>query len=150
MWNLKPNDRLNAWRKLRIDISDHTLDEAITTVLATWSYAPFINTFLAEDLPDDWPDPWILLYDNQYDNLATALGMLYTLYLTDFRNEYKFEIKILREPGTNETFNTVWINDGQYVLNYEYNQVVSKDTLPDDLVVAYRYSATELKALNKV
>lgn len=145
MWNEKPNERLNIWRDFRNNLDNLVFEEAIAKTTTLWSYAPFINTFLPADLINDWPDPWQLVYDNQYDNLAIALGMFYTLVLS--HHKAKYEIVILREPGTSEIFNTVYINDGEYILNYEFNEVLTKQDINNE-VVAHRYSTTDLKLDN--
>ena len=38
-----------------------------------------------------------------------------------------------KDPETGETFNTVWVNDGNSILNYSYDEVVNKKHLPKNL-----------------
>lgn len=147
MWLLRPNERLHDWKQFRNNISSASVDQAINDTCHLWSYAPFVNYYLSPEKPMDWPDPWVLLYENYYCDLAKTLGMLYTLYLSNHygKNIIDLEIKIFKDQNTKDTFNTVWIDQGKYILNFTYNTVVNKTLFDENLILVHRYSVDDLK-----
>lgn len=145
MWTQLPSERLRSWHDFRKEIND--LDElsAIQKTNHLWCYAPFVNHYLTTDQIDQWPGPWELLYENYYCDLAKALGMLYTLYLSDHKDALDMEIRIYTNPDTKQTHNLVWINQGKYVLNLEYDEVVNKHYIDQRLKLKETISIEQLK-----
>lgn len=145
MWNLKPDERLRHWRQFRQEIGLEDLETAIKSTVNLWSYAPYVTHYLHPQDLTSWPDPWALVYENYYCDLARALGMLYTLYLSDHyqRGIQDIEIRILTEPT--DVYNTVWINSGKYILNLEYNTIVNTSSITNDIKTQHRISVKELK-----
>lgn len=121
MFNQYGTDRLNKWKEFRntLEISNSPLED----VAEFWSQAPFVNPYLDPNSPTEWPDPWHLVLDDRYDDLAIALGMLYTIKLTQRFMKTKCEIhtSILPEEKTPRYFLVV---DNSKVLNLEYKNVV--------------------------
>ncbi len=147
MWSLLPNDRLHDWKEFRANIGTVDVHQAIVDTVHLWSYAPFVNYYLPSDDPTQWPDPWTLLYENYYCDLAKALGMLYTLYLSSHykKNINELEIRVFKDSDTKEIFNTVWVDQGKYILNFSYDTVVNKTLFDEKLVLVHRYSVDDLK-----
>lgn len=145
MWTLLPSERLRSWHDFRKEINDLDLTSAIEKINHLWCYAPFVNHYLTTDQIADWPDPWELLYENYYCDLAKALGMLYTLYLSDHKDNLTMEIRIYTNPDTKQTYNLVWINQGKYVLNLEYDEVVNKHYIDQRLKLKETISIEQLK-----
>lgn len=145
MWTLLPSERLRSWHDFRKEINDLDLTSAIEKTNHLWCYAPFVNHYLTTDQIADWPDPWELLYENYYCDLAKALGMLYTLYLSDHKDNLTMEIRIYTNPDTKQTYNLVWINQGKYVLNLEYDEVVNKHYIDQRLKLKETISIEQLK-----
>lgn len=145
MWNLKPNDRLKRWREIRDGLSMLSLDQALIETVHLWSYAPFVNYYLSPDNNPQWPDPWTILHENYYCDIAKALGMLYTIYFTNHRDELSIEFRIYFDPATKNTYNLVWINDGKYVLNFEHDEIVNKEHIEESFKLKYKYDASALK-----
>ena len=100
------------------------------------------DLYLTTDHIEEWPGPWELIYENYYCDLAKALGVVYTLYLSSHRPE--IEIRIYNDPSTKEQYNLVWIDQGKYVLNLSWDEVVNKKQLPKTLTVQHRYGAQDL------
>ena len=146
MWTNGPEKRLLSWREFREHISKLSKEEAILETARLWSQAPISNQYLAADLIDDWPDPWQLIHYNHYDDISITLGMVYTLVLTDDRFD-NIEIIVLHDPGGNP-LHTAWIDNGKYIVNYEYNEVTSVDDLYDDLKIKHNYSYDDLQIKN--
>ena len=147
MWNLRPEERLRKWRSFRKKISDLNLDESLIETSKLWCYAPYVTHYLSPDLVDDWPDPWTLIHENYYCDLAKSLGMLYTLYLSDHYNKTidNLEIRVYKNLENNDVTNTVWVNQGKYILNLMFNTVVNKTLVDDNYQLKYKYNINDLK-----
>ncbi len=131
MWNLLPSERLRCWQDFRKSISQKSFEEALKDTQHLWSYAPYVAHYLTTDRIKEWPGPWELVYENYYCDLAKALGIVYTLYLSDHCPE--MEIRIYNEPSTKEQYNLVWIAKGKYVLNLVHDEVVNKAQVDKNL-----------------
>ena len=147
MWNLPPSDRLRDWKEFRTQLSSLTLEEALTKTNHLWSYAPYVAHYLDPNLKEQFPDPWTLLHENYYCDLAKALGMLYTLYLCDhYSNSIKeLELKIYKNPTNQDIFNTVWINEGKYILNLEFNTIVNNTLVDKNLILTHSFTIEDLQ-----
>jgi hypothetical protein len=145
MWNMRSEDQLKEWRTFRSHIGDLSFDEAVKETVHLWSYAPFVNHYLDHMDPLTWPSPWDLLLDNRFDDTAKALGMLYTLYLSPHGKDHKFEFIIA--DSTLERYNLVQIDEGKYVLNFVFNEVISKEQLEKEVApeIIKTYSETDLQ-----
>ena len=121
------NDRLVAWKEFRdsLEVSEHPLED----VAKLWSQAPFVSAYLDPQNPADWPDPWHLILDLRLDNLAIALGMLYTIKLTQRFIDTKCEIHMSMLSNNEPTY--LLIVDEKHVLNFEYRNVVDIEDLKD-------------------
>ncbi len=120
-------DRLTEWKRFRDRLE--TSPSPLEDLAEFWSRAPFVSDYLDENNPTKWPDPWHLVLDERLDDLAIALGMLYTLKLTQRFMDSDFEIHMSMLPDkTNCHFLLV---DSKYVLNYRYKEVVNASELND-------------------
>jgi len=146
MWNLKSSDRLHEWKLFREDISALPLEKALEKTNHLWSYAPFVNYYISPDRDPEWPDPWTLLHENYYCDIAKSLGIMYTLHLCKHYGNgiESMEIKIYTDPKTREPYNTVWINNGKYILNLIFDSVVNKSLLDKKLILKYNYTISDL------
>jgi hypothetical protein len=141
MWLLTTDQRLAEWKRFRHSINEMPLEKAVAATTHLWSYAPFVNHYLDAAEIANWPDPWTLLADNWYCDLAKALGMLYTLALSD--HTVKLDLKVFRDHNNN-FYNLVWIDDGKYVINYWHDEVVNRTQIEDTLTLVHSYSAEQL------
>jgi len=139
MWALPAEERLAEWKEFRTYIGCFPFDEAVKKVVNYWSMAPFVTHYLNLD-GSNWPGPWDLLAGGMYDNLAIALGMGYTLQLSNHGDHHTFNIVRLQDTVSSEVFNVVMVDDGKYVLNFTYNEVISKEQLGEN-IVATQYLA---------
>lgn len=128
MFKLYNNERLTEWRRFRqqLETSDNPLQE----VAEFWGNAPFVNSYLNPDNPKSWPDPWHLILDDKYDDLGVALGMLYTVKLTQRFMNTPCEIHI-STPVKDSSPRFMLVVDGDWVLNWEYKTVIRKENLPE-------------------
>jgi len=144
MWNLQPEERLREWRSFRLSIGEQDLPIALEKTAHLWSYAPYVTHYLAPDLVQEWPDPWNLINDNYYCDLAKSLGMFYTLYLCEHFNKTidNLELRIYRT--STDVFNTVWVNQGKYILNLEFDSVVNKTSVDENYTLKHKYTVEDL------
>ncbi len=145
MWTLRSDDRLKEWKAFRKMIGDLPFDEAVAKTVHLWSYAPFINHYLDHSEPKDWPTPWELLSDNNYDDVAKALGMLYTLHLSKHGASHKFKLLKVKASSGLENYNLVSIDDEKYILNYTFDEVISKTQIDTEVEVIQSYSDSDLQ-----
>lgn len=133
-------DRLSEWKRFRdrLETSPNPLEE----LADFWSRAPFVNSYLDENNPKEWPDPWHLVLDERLDDLAIALGMLYTLKLTQRFMDTKCEIHMSMLPN-NTTSHWLLVED-KYVLNYKYKEVVDASEL-DNVTTSKLYPTSSKK-----
>lgn len=126
MFNQHGTDRLTEWKEFRDRLENS--NSPFEDVAEFWSHAPFVNQYLNPNSPSEWPDPWHLVLDNHYDDLAIALGMLYTIKLTQRFMKTKCEIhtSIIPKEKSPRYFLVV---DGSKVLNLEYKNVVDFNKL---------------------
>lgn len=142
-WSSMPYERLRLWYDFRQRLSKNTLEFAVQEVQHFWSYAPFVKYYLTTDNYEDWPNPWELLYENIYCDLAKALGIVYTLYLSEHKPD--LEIRVYHDLSTKEYYNLVFVDKGKYVLNYHHDEVVNKKYITNDLVLKKKITTTDLK-----
>ena len=142
MWNQLPGERLRHWQEFRKSISQKALSEAVFDAQHLWCYAPYMAHYLTTDHVEDWPGPWELVYENYYCDLAKALGIVYTLYLSEHRPN--LEIRVYNEPSTKEQYNLVFVDEGKYVLNYIHDEVVNKTQIDPELKLIRTVSSQEL------
>ncbi len=128
MFNLHGTERIAAWKEFRDSLE--TSSNPFLDVAEFWSHAPFVNQYLDPNNSTEWPDPWHLVLDNRLDDLAIALGMLYTIKLTQRFIDTPCEIHTSMSSNKKET-NYFLVVDKKYVLNKEYKNVVSVDELKD-------------------
>ena len=145
MWKLSPPQRLEHWRRLREQISETNIEQALDICAEHWSRAPEAAWYLDPEDIASWPDPWTLIYDNYYCSVAKALGMLYTLHLSSHGAALDLSIRIYADPKNRIRHNLVWINQGKYVLNSADPWVLNNTHVPDSHKLLFDISSNELK-----
>ena len=112
MWPAQFEPRLAAWNQVREISFDQALPDALQSINLWWHHTPWCPYHLHWDDRTTWPDPWQLLSDNVYCDLARALGIMYTIVLSD-RTDLSDSSIIQTDSG-----NLVQINQGKYILNW--------------------------------
>ena len=118
MWKLKPDDRLDRWKQFRKRLGTLPLEPALAECVDFWQKAPFTPYYLEHTDLTEWPDPWQLVYENYYCDLAKALGIVYTLHLSEHGKNLEMSIRVYRDPASRGQYNLAWIDQGKYVLNF--------------------------------
>ena len=144
MWNETTEKRLKIWLEFRDKINSLPLDLALKETAHLWSYAPFVNYHLDSDDISQWPDPWQLLHENEYCNLSIALGMFYTVCLSNHQID-SCKLQVISD-SKGDYFNIVVVNN-QYVLNYNFDEIVNISAIANSKI-RNEYSSTDLKIDN--
>ncbi len=126
VFDLYGNERLAKWKNIRdsIEVDNQPLE----TVADVWARAPFVNPYLNPKDSKSWPDPWQLVLGNRLDDLAIALGMLYTIKLTQRFMATPCEIH-MSIPYKNHEPRFYLFVDNKFILNYEPRKVVGVDAV---------------------
>lgn len=148
MFQLKTEDRLRAWREFRYSIGCLPMDQALQQTVELWGRAPFIPYHLDSKDPESWPGPWQLLDENIYCDLAKSLGIMYTMLLTEHRNNLDIEIRIYKDPETGYEYNLSWFNNGKYIANLIDAEIVNIEQFDKALRLEQIYTAHELQLQN--
>ena len=108
-----------------------------------WSRAPFTPYHL-ESNPETWPDPWTLIEENYYCDIAKCLGIMYTVTLTQHKQELTVDYRVYQDSIGHE-YNLAWINQGKYILNLIDGEVVNIEQFDKTLTLVKQYSESELR-----
>ncbi len=103
--------RLKSWRDLRNRIANSSIEQSCVEVDKWWQQAPLVQHHLHWNDISNWPDPWALLSENTYCLLTRALGMVYTLLMSEI------EPSLVEATDDHGGSHYLVIVD-EYVLNY--------------------------------
>jgi hypothetical protein len=144
MWFNQPADgRIPAWRSWRNSLENLSPEEAMNCVAETWARVPTVMHYLSPDQPNHWPNPWQLVVDNIYCDLSICLGMFYSLALIENPKFEDLTIKIYQSKDG--WVNLSSVDQGKYVLNYNYRCVVNSACInKDGLELIFDYSKIDL------
>jgi hypothetical protein len=145
MWKLEANERTARWRDFRKTLALLPFDRALEAVAEFWHGCPFHPFYLDPENVENWPDPWQLITENYYCDLAKALGMLYTIHLSEHRNNINAEIRVYYDPENKYTYNLVVFDQGKYVLNFRDDTVVNTASINKNLKLKKTYTSIDLK-----
>jgi len=136
--------RLSSWQTLRKEANLCDLKTGLERINYFWESVPFTPYYLDWDHPDAWPDPWTLISENHYCDLAKALAMLYTVCFTKHKDDIDLELRIYKCISSGYEYNIIWINGGEFILNYS-NDIVNTEHMQKDLKLLKSYSIEDLK-----
>jgi len=148
MWKFRPDDRLDRWKQFRRSLSAMPLEQALQECDAFWQGAPFSPYYLDYNDPGKWPDPWQLVYENYYCDLAKALGIVYTLHLSDHGPNLDLSILVCQDMQSRGQYNLAWVNEGKYVLNFTPGAVVNRTHIPNNFKNLALFNSQDLKLNN--
>lgn len=121
VFQLSYDARLRSWYDLRTQIEGSDTQNKCIRIDEWWQKAPLVNRHLHILDSDNWPGPWELLVENTYCTVARALGMCYTLLLTNVN-----DIEMVEATDSNgEDVVLVLVDSAKYVLNYWPGTVVN-------------------------
>lgn len=106
--------RLRAWKDLRHKIVSLSLADKCITVDAWWQMAPLVSHHLHPMDQQNWPDPWNLLSENMYCLLTRALGIVYTLQMSQISDINL----VIASDAQGDECPLVLVDNAKYILNY--------------------------------
>lgn len=145
MFDLRPEERISEWRHFRQGIQHLDRHDMMRETALLWANAPLVNYYLEADDCSNWPDPWTLIAENMYCDIGVALGIFYTLFLTERFDNRDLEIVIYKD---NSGYLPAVHVCEKYALNIHYREVVNISTLPNNLQVYTRFSVEDLGAID--
>ena len=123
VFDLHDQQRLLAWRRFRDSLE--TSATPLETTAEFWAAAPFVEQYLDDSDPTSWPGAWELILGGKFDNLGIALGIFYTLALTNrFMNSPMGIYRATRHD--NQTVHYVVIIERHWVLNWSYRTLIRR------------------------
>lgn len=137
-----PKQTSQLWRDLRAKLTeDKTNEDHLRMVTEFWAKAPLVTSYLNWDDPGTWPDPWELIAERKFDPSVVALGMEYTLCLSDDGRWTANRLQLVLAASTDgSTQNLILIVDDRYVLNHFYNDIATIEDVSKDVVIQQRYA----------
>lgn len=145
MFKLSTGGRLGHWKTFRSQLANLSLSEALEATNSLWQSCPFIPFYLDVEHPETWPNPWELIQENYYCDLAKALGIVYTLHLSDHSAQLDPEIHVYYDPVRKYHYHVAYFAQGKYVLNLIEEEVVNKQQIDQRMKLKYCYTAADLK-----
>jgi len=145
MFKLSTSRRLAYWKNFRNQLGSMPIKKALEDTQRLWQACPFTPFYLTIEQPESWPNPWELITENYYCDLAKALGIVYTLHLSDHGKDLNPEIRVYNDPVCQYQYHIAYFADGKYVLNLIEDEVVNKEHINQQLNLKYRYTAIDLK-----
>lgn len=137
-----PKQISQAWRSFRAQLTEDRSDQDhLQMVSDFWAKAPLVVPYLDWDGTDTWPDPWELVAERKFDPSAVALGMEYTLLLSEDGRWTPERLQLVLSASADRTRqNLILLVDDRYVLNHYYNVVADLDQVSKDFVIQQRYA----------
>jgi hypothetical protein len=139
---LHPQQLRQIWKDIRksLDPAAETVVQ-LKTVSDFWNRAPTSSPYLDCLDTSSWPDAWILIESKLFDHNTLALGMFYTLLLSDTKQFTADRLKLVWLRNNAESWERlVCIVDDRWLLNYDRENVVDTYLLPDMLCMhTYKY-----------
>lgn len=120
MWKPTFEERLAEWIDLRSAKQGESIQAYLERVNTWWEQSPWSPYYLHWDDHDTWPGPWDLLHDNIFCTTSRALGIIYTLALSNHP-----EIVNASLVEVDKKDNLVLVNSGLYTLNFDSETIVN-------------------------
>lgn len=133
---------LAAWKQVRSTLSIDKSDiEHLNIVNTFWMKAPISASLMIDwDDPVHWPTPWELMSLTEFDESAIALGMFYTLILSDDLRWNASRLKLVLVRDTIRLVQKIILEvDNRWVMNLDYNDIRSKNVEKDNCIVQQEY-----------
>lgn len=122
VWYGSTTEKILAWRELRTNAVNATIETVIELVNTWWTYSPWVKKTMDPYKPETWPTPWDMINRGEFCRSAIALGQAYTLWLCAPTNEVELW---LVNNFSEKDIHLVVVIDKKTVLNYTLGQVMS-------------------------
>jgi hypothetical protein len=124
VFDVYDQERIKNWKQFREQLA--TVQDPLTRTAELWATAPFVEKYLDEYNCDSWPSPWELIVDGKFDNFGIALGIFYTLSLSDKYTNVPLEIY---KAVANDAEIFIVVVDHQTALNWSYRLAVNVESV---------------------
>ena len=121
VWYGTTTQKILAWRELRNQVIDKTLDQVVNLVDEWWTYTPWVRKTIDPYKPETWPTPWDMLNKGEFCRSAIALGQAYTLWLC--APHVETELWLINNFSEKD-IHLVVVIDKKTMLNYTLGQVL--------------------------
>lgn len=122
VWYGTTTEKILAWRELRQDLFNKTLDQIIEQVNHWWTFSPWVKKTIDPYKPESWPTPWDMINRGEFCRSAISLGQAYTLWLC--APSANVELWLINNFSEKDVHLVVVI-DEKTMLNYTLGQVFS-------------------------
>ena len=145
MFDLSYQEKVRAWRNFRLEVSWLDRADILDRTAKLWGQAPLAMQHLAYDLPDTWPQPWDLISYHSFDEVGKALGIYYTLFLTNRFDKRDLDVVIYNNKESSTIMPTVDVYN-KYTLNWSNGEVVNTSVVENSSNNRiWRYNYVELR-----
>lgn len=144
MFDLSYQERVRAWREFRLENSYLDRDEILVNTAKLWHFAPQAMPYLAYDLPETWPQPWELIASDRYDDVGLALGIYYTLFLTERFDKRDLDVVIYNNKDQSAYTVAVDVYN-KYTLNWSIGEVVNTSIVEQKAHRQWTWNYAELR-----
>jgi len=144
MFDLLYQDRIRAWRNFRLEVSYLDREDILQKTAKLWSMAPIAMPHLAYDLPNTWPQPWDLISYTSWDDVGKALGIYYTLFLTNRFDKRDLDVVIYTNKESSILTPAVDVYS-KYTLNWSSGEVVNTSIVGSTDNRRWSYNYVELR-----
>lgn len=139
---LSPQEKISEWRNFRKSLESLTLKEALETIVHWFAMAPVGKWGIDPYEPTSWPSPWELFYDEYWNKSSLAFLMHYTITLMENFKDGKITSELILihdiRSEQEDIYLAVLVND-EYLLNFDYAEVVKFDKVATDLLILQSY-----------
>lgn len=127
-WLGTPESRILSIRKFRKYIDSLTFEDAITITQKNWESGPRVNKlhFNIADV-NDWPTPWDLFSQQTFCKNSQALGVFYTLIMSDHAKDHDIKLAILNDVVRGECVANIY--DNKYPSDWDISNIIRSDDI---------------------
>ena len=122
IWYKTTTEKILAWRELRQEAVDMTVDSIVKAVNTWWTFTPWVRKTIDPYKPETWPTPWDMINKGEFCRSAIALGQAYTLWMTSPNTNTELW---LVNNFSEKDVHLVVVIDQNTVLNYTLGQVLN-------------------------
>jgi hypothetical protein len=105
-----------------------------------WKHTPLGSRILDWDDPASWPDAWTMMHDADFDESSVALGMFYTLLLSEDQQWTADRLTLILIRDNNmQIQRLVLLIDDRWLMNLDHGRIMEKERIMPQLMVQQRY-----------
>lgn len=144
-WNsLKSAEKISYWRNFRIEAKEKEYSsdlELLKDITTFFGKIPRDSRSIDYYTPSSWPNPWEILHYNFSCDSSISLMNYYTMILIKPETIDQCSIFLI-DNGVNEFLIPLFYK--QYLMNYDYSQVVDINTVQKDIKIIKKFNKEEL------